>query len=854
MRIYQWNITGILLSIPTFPVFATTLLLENAENGTSGITERTLDVFDLVQTEVVAEGNYAFFLGHPRSGAGPDQAIEINRTFTADSSTNLYFESRLGYSTPLQTVYVDVQETGKSTWNTVWSESGWYTGSESPPPFSLETVSLASFAGKTIKLRFRHALGTGGYIPAETNEGADYNLGWVFDNIQVGDTFTTRAWDIGAPTAQEQLVLEYINRARGDSLGDIARLSNEDDIGIDAAYVQFGVDLTAFANQFAGTDFGPGAQQTGNDNPIPVSMPPLAPNPKLLEAARLHTEDMFNNQFQGHSSSSSPVSPNEPGDQIAQRVAKQGYDWISVAENVSSFSSNLWESHAAFVVDWGTSGTTGLTYKGMQDPAGHRNNIFGDNFREIGVAVIEGTNGIVGPILVTHAFATEQTRDQPFVTGVAYHDFDGDGFYSAGEGVGGITCTSAGSVYHCETPASGGYALPLQEDGSFTLGVELPDGSTRSIPFGIQDMENRKVDVVLTWDAPVPNGRSSAAAGSQEVYSIDPEPTATGYRWCLRAASDWSGYYDAESSEPLTGSPDNNHVAALFRPSGTGTGLAYRMISPDGLDAFLTLDNEILPGSGASLRWQDFPGLVEATQSLVLQASVDGGTTWDTLETRDGLGQSNAAHSFSSRNVSLSIYAGKATLVRFGISNPPSTLYYSNTESQFGWYVDDIEFLDAQVLSSPTEEDTSTPSWTFTPSGEGNFVLQSKVLNMTNVYPGGAFLPITVTGAPSLVTLLSASELSGGWKLSPWLGMFYQQDENWIYRGNLGWLYFGGKAGSGIWFYAPDSFGWIWAGSSVFPYFYRSSDNSWYYIIEEDAYTEVYRYDANSASWETVTP
>ena len=61
------------------------------------------------------------------------------------------------------------------------------------------------------------------------------------------------------------------------------------------------------------------------------------------------------------------------------------------------------------------------------------------------MGVVEGTNGGVGPLLVTHAMATSSDYNQPFITGVAYFDTDGDGFYDEGEGIGGITVKVDGS-------------------------------------------------------------------------------------------------------------------------------------------------------------------------------------------------------------------------------------------------------------------------------------------------------------------------------------------------------------------------------------------------------------------------
>ena len=53
-------------------------------------------------------------------------------------------------------------------------------------------------------------------------------------------------------------------------------------------------------------------------------------------------------------------------DQVGDRIQRQGYTYSTTAENVSSYSSSIWDSHAAFIVDWGTSASTGLTYGGSR--------------------------------------------------------------------------------------------------------------------------------------------------------------------------------------------------------------------------------------------------------------------------------------------------------------------------------------------------------------------------------------------------------------------------------------------------------------------------------------------------------
>ena len=69
------------------------------------------------------------------------------------------------------------------------------------------------------------------------------------------------------------------------------------------------------------------------------------------------------------------------------------------------------------------------------------------------------------------------------LTGVAYHDANGNGQYDPGEGVAGATVTMDGGAYYAVTSASGGYALPLVNadgtnvDGPATVHVALPDST-----------------------------------------------------------------------------------------------------------------------------------------------------------------------------------------------------------------------------------------------------------------------------------------------------------------------------------------------------------------------------------------
>ncbi|MDQ6737943.1 MAG: CAP domain-containing protein, partial [Gemmatimonadota bacterium] len=177
-------------------------------------------------------------------------------------------------------------------------------------------------------------------------------------------------YSIGSPTNDEQMYLEYINRARANPVAEAARLAATTDVDVLGAYRSFGVNLVLMQSQFV----------------LLQPMPPLSINPLLTDAARAHSQDMLAKSYQGHTGSdgSSPATRNQP-----YLTGANGYGF---AENVYAYSKSVFYGHAGFEVDWGGSAAAG----GMQVPAGHRLNIHG-NYREIGVGVVSGSNGSVGP-------------------------------------------------------------------------------------------------------------------------------------------------------------------------------------------------------------------------------------------------------------------------------------------------------------------------------------------------------------------------------------------------------------------------------------------------------------------------
>jgi uncharacterized protein YkwD len=142
-------------------------------------------------------------------------------------------------------------------------------------------------------------------------------------------------YSVGDPADEEQLYLEYINRARAHPAAEGQLLALTTDAEVRSAITQFGVDLGMLVSEFIAIQ----------------SAAPLSFNPKLIEAARLHSGDMYTNSFQAHTNSWDGLN-------VDARVTAAGYVWSAVAENVFAYAKYPFQGHAGFEIDWGTGRTS----------------------------------------------------------------------------------------------------------------------------------------------------------------------------------------------------------------------------------------------------------------------------------------------------------------------------------------------------------------------------------------------------------------------------------------------------------------------------------------------------------------
>jgi cysteine-rich secretory family protein len=287
---------------------------------------------------------------------------------------------------------------------------------------------------------------------------------------------TGQLYSIGDPTNEEQYYLELINRARANPPAEGIRLALTTDANVLSAYGAFGVNLVLMQAQFA----------------LIGSAPPLSMNATLLSAARAHSQNMLQNNYQGHSG---------PDGSLTTRLASytSGANVWSIGENVYAYSKSVWYGHVGFEVDWGGTALNG----GMQSPPGHRENIHNTTFREVGVGVVLGSgggSGGVGPQLVTQDFGTVGGLS-PFVTGVVYRDLNKNGFYDPGEGVGGVTVTIANVNNFAVTASAGGYSVPVAGSGNYTVTFSGGSAPTTQKVVSVINAQNAKADYIVTGSA-----------------------------------------------------------------------------------------------------------------------------------------------------------------------------------------------------------------------------------------------------------------------------------------------------------------------------------------------------------------
>jgi len=366
---------------------------------------------------------------------------------------------------------------------------------------------------------------------------------------------TQSQYDCGDPTADEQLVLEYVNRARANPTAEGTRL---------------GIDITE------------GLVAPNGPNLVQVR-PPLAMNKILLGTARAHSQDMWTNNYFAHNDPSGNTPP--------QRMTAAGYNWTKAGENIATSSSASAASlEDLLMVDANVAGR------------GHRVNlldIFSEPpdppYQEIGIGYYSGANPDASGFkdFLTQDFGTGTSAPAgttgPFLLGVVYKDTNGNNFYDIGEGVSGVTITPDSGAFFAVSSTSGGYAFPVASSGTLTVTASGGPLTSNIVKTVTLTGSNIKLDFLVNSSgsgggAPAITSATSASgtAGQAFTYQIAASNSPTSYNATPLPA----GLSVSTSTGAITGTPttagSTNVTISATNASGTGSATLTITISSSG--------------------------------------------------------------------------------------------------------------------------------------------------------------------------------------------------------------------------------------------------------------------------------
>ena len=318
---------------------------------------------------------------------------------------------------------------------------------------------------------------------------------------------------------------------------------------------------------------------------------------------------------------------------------------------------------------------------------------------------------------------------------MVYYDLNGNGFYDVGEGIGGVTVQVPGSTYFSITANSGGYAVPVTTNGTYTITFSA-SGLTNQTTVTVTNLFNVKVDYVPAYSPPVLSGPNPAALTNNNTYSFTTVGAATNYQCAITRLTPYTAVEGAENGTnyvTIASSPGYSMFASDVKASGS---YSFHFCQPDHAVQSLTFNATFLPHTNCQLMFSKRLGYATSTQIARAQISTNNGVAWQDVWTQAGSGGSGES-SFSRITNSLGAFAGVTTKVRF-IYDFTGGSYYSQTNSGFGLYLDDIAITNAdQSLPLATNNISSGSSFVFFRPTPAIICFPSARNSRAGRFPGG---------------------------------------------------------------------------------------------------------------------
>lgn len=145
-------------ALPVVPKFSVPIVnwTEGAEASPAPQVVDQTGSYDLISTKYHKTGLRGFRLALDNA-SDPEDTFEINRIFVPSPGSTLSFQSRRGRMLATNSVHAEVSTDNGVTWVSLWSQNGLgttLTSSTADKAFSAQSVSLAAYAARNMRVRF----------------------------------------------------------------------------------------------------------------------------------------------------------------------------------------------------------------------------------------------------------------------------------------------------------------------------------------------------------------------------------------------------------------------------------------------------------------------------------------------------------------------------------------------------------------------------------------------------------------------------------------------------------------------------------------------------------------------------
>lgn len=158
---FQWR---------SFEISSEATVLENGEDGDANLAIGQSHAYDTFVGGTGVGGSTALRLNH--SGVNQDETIALKGSYLVSAGSELDFASRRQAVTSSETVAAQISLDDGGSWSTIWDQ----TADAQEGNYATVNVPLATYAGKTVRIRMLFTIDFGSWYPTG---------GWYVDNIEV---------------------------------------------------------------------------------------------------------------------------------------------------------------------------------------------------------------------------------------------------------------------------------------------------------------------------------------------------------------------------------------------------------------------------------------------------------------------------------------------------------------------------------------------------------------------------------------------------------------------------------------------------------------------------------------------